>query len=176
MDSTSLNLFLLRRLGRRQAIVMCAALLAGTTDLTHPTLAARGWCRSDPLLRIGDELVYVVFSAPQTIRREVTGPTTIVVRVPKGTKAERISHGSGFGAGEVVRFEETASSPEATIPVEIEASIPASDDLPVTMEFSRRTRGRQTPVLSEGRTNVWIRLSATVSPHPPKKPKKNRKA
>jgi hypothetical protein len=167
-----------RRCGRRQAIATLATLAAaGTAMLNRSADAARGWCRSDPLIRIEDELVYVVFSAPVSIRRRVTGPTEIVVRVPTGVETEVISEGSGFGEGEIVRFEEMAGAVMfgSNIPIEIEATVPAREDLPIAMEFARRTRGRHTPERAEGWTNNWLRLSVEMSAARSERPKrKNR--
>jgi hypothetical protein len=157
---------LTRSCGRRSALLWAAALAAaGTSGTFRPAVAARGWCRSDPLVRIDGELAYIIATAPRTIRKAVTGPTEIVVTVPMGVQTKLVAAGSTFGEGETVRFAYSQDRAEASLGIDItvEAKVPAREDLPIGLEVARRTRGNhKKPTRANGRTNRWVTLSTTL--------------
>src|SRR3954463_8012586 len=104
MDQTPPNpevAALSRRRVLQSAVVM--ALGAATTNF-QPSLAGRGWCRSDPLVLIGGILVDIFCTAHLTTMLRVTGPTQIVITTPPGVPASLVLGGIGFGRGEKVSF------------------------------------------------------------------------
>ena len=166
MASTPLTIPQPRRFGRR-TFMMGGATLAATLAFgpNRATIAARGWCRSDPLVQIGATLVYVVCMAPPDIRRKVSGPTEIVIAVPTDVKAKLISHGAGFGQGDTVTFFQDSSLDQtgSDLDVVIKVRVPASADLPVGVELAPRTAvSEDAAVSADGRTNTWIVLSTEL--------------
>jgi hypothetical protein len=166
MSNEPLTTFQMRRLGRRTVLLGAVSLAAGLTGATRwPAHAARGWCRSDPLVSIDGILAYVVCSAPPAIRQNVTGPTEIIISVPLGIDASLVSHGSGFGKGDTVRFKQSSSlaRTDAELDVEINVRVPASEKLPVGVEFAPLTNaGQKDAVFIEGHTNSWITLTTQL--------------
>lgn len=167
MHGCHLQRLLSRSCGRRSTLRWAAALAAvGTTGIFRPALAARGWCRSDPLVRIDDELMYIVCTAPRTIRQATTGPTEIVVTVPGGIQTKLVAAGASFGKGETVRFAYSREAVDAKsgIDIKVEARVPAGEDLPIGLEVARRTRGNhKKPARAQGRTNRWVALLTKLS-------------
>jgi hypothetical protein len=151
-----------RGVSRRIAIRLLMALATTMTLGAARTIsAARGWCRSDPLVRVDGRLAYVIYSAPWTIRQATTGPTEIVFSIPHGVKAELIAPGPGLGEGESVRFVPTSSlhKTKSGVQVRVAARIPADTELPIRLECARRTRAaRNNPAIAEGTTNLWVTL------------------
>jgi hypothetical protein len=167
MHGCHLQKLLSRPCGRRATLRWATALAAvGTAGAFQSAISARGWCRSDPLVRIDGELVYIVFAAPRTIRKVVTGPTEVVITVPLGVQTALVAAGSGFGEGETVRFVQSRETIESRSDFDIlvETRVPASEDLPIGLEVARRTRGNhKQPARANGQTNRWIALSTKLS-------------
>jgi hypothetical protein len=166
MHGCHLQRLLSRSCGRRSTLIWATALAAaGTAGVFRSANSARGWCRSDPLVRIDGELAYVICTAPRTIREVITGPTEIVVTVPWGVQAKLIAAGSGFGEGENVRFAYSGEPADKSgFDITVDTRVPASEDLPIGVEVARRTRGNhKKPAHANGRTNSWLTLSTKLS-------------
>jgi hypothetical protein len=102
----------LNHLSNRRRLVSLAFALAtsGLAWTARSATAIRGWCRSDPVIMIDGELTDLVYDAPLDAPLKVTGPTRIVVTVPRGVQAHLVLAGPGFGQGELVSFEYSDSS------------------------------------------------------------------
>jgi hypothetical protein len=141
-----------------------AQVLALVLEATPAAIAARGWCRSDPLLEFDGTLAYVVYSAPPGIRKATTGSIEIVVSIPRGVAAKLIAPGPGFGHGESVQFISTSEMEKTNsgVQAQVAVRIPAGDELPVRLECARRTHAdRNSPAVAEGTTNRWLSLTHT---------------
>ena len=151
---------------RRSALAFGARVLSLAIPvyaLTAPGAAASvRWCRSDPLVAIDGELADIFVAAPIEAPLTVTGPTEIVVTVPKReVSAELILATLGFGRGEKVTFAESSrlKVTDAGIQVQIDVFVPASDDaMPVRVEFAPRIIGILSPASAEGVANTWVTL------------------
>lgn len=126
--------------------------------------AGRGWCRTDPLMLINGDLVDIFCTAPLSLLLSATGPTEIVVTVPKGIKAHLLLAGPGFGRGEKVRIEKSneLKAGKRRVDVQVDVFIPANDDLEVGVEFAPRLLGILDPDIAEGRTNSWVTLKTKL--------------
>jgi hypothetical protein len=136
-------------------------------SLTAQAAAAGvGWCRSDPLVAIGGEVADVFVAAPPDAPLRVTGPTQIVVTVPKrGVSAELVLATVGFGHGEEVTFVESSHMKvtDAGIGVRIDVFVPANDDaMPVRVEFAPRVVGILNPAAAEGVANTWVTVATAL--------------
>jgi hypothetical protein len=151
---------------RRQAVRYGAFLIAAASGLAMRSAdAARGWCRSDPLILIDGIIVDIFCTAPLTALLKVTGPTEIVITVPQGVKTTLLLAGIGFGRGEKVRF---ATSNDLTrneehIDVKVEVTVPAKEDLPIGVEFAPRILGILNPARAEGFANHLITLDTVLA-------------
>jgi hypothetical protein len=131
----------------------------------HVAQASVGWCRSDPVVIIDDEVADIFLSAPADAPLKVTGPNEIIVTVPDTVSASAIPVPLGFGRGESVTvvhspdLQATADGIEVTIDV----YVPSSDDaMPVRVEFAPRVAGLLSPASAEGLANTWITLSTQL--------------
>jgi hypothetical protein len=159
------NMAALPRINRRKlfrsSIIGAAALLTGIRSMR----AARGWCRSDPLITIDGYLADIFSTAPLTALLKVSGPTEIVVSVPVGVPTAMLFAGPGFGRGEKIRFEQldklqqTASS----IPVTVAVLVPAKEDFPIGVEFAPHILGILKPARASGVANQWLILETEIS-------------
>lgn len=126
-----------------------------------PAQASIGWCQSDPVVIIGDDLTDIILSAPADAPLKVTGPNEIVVTIPDSLSGSVVSLPAGFGKGEsvtVVQSPDLAANP-GMIEVIIQVFVPASDDtMPVRVEFAPRGVGLLGPARAEGVANTWITL------------------
>ena len=148
---------------KRFSLLLIALLLAwGGSMVMAPRAAAyRTWCRSDPVIIIDGVLVDVFVSAPPDALLTVTGPTEIVVTVPRDVDVWLVVTDLGFGRGESVRFEESGGlkATEDGIEVRVEVYVPSrDDDMPVRVEFAPRILGLLAPTSAEGTANRWIEL------------------
>ncbi len=122
--------------------------------------AARVWCRSDPVVEIGGQTADVFVSAPAEAPTLVTGPTRVVVTVPKGVSTRLVVSDPGFGKGTEVSFAKSKRLRSTRTGTEVRVSVyvPASDDMPVRVEFAPHVVGVLTPASAEGTANQWITL------------------
>lgn len=150
-----------RRLLFRSSIMGAAALLAGNRS----TRAARGWCRSDPLIIIDGYLADIFCTAPLAALLKVSGPTEIVVSVPVGVPTTLLLAGPGFGRGEKVRFEQLVKLQQtaSSIPVTIAVRVPAKEDFPIGVEFAPHILGILNPARASGVANQWLILETEIS-------------
>ena len=143
---------------------VCRPLLFAIVSLglAVPTAnAGIGWCRTDPVVVIDGQLADIFVSARFDDLSKVTGPTEIVVGTPVGIDAELAIATAGFGYGEKVTFQESASLQVTTegIELRIKVRVPArSDAMPIRVEFAPHLVGVLAPVEAEGHANEWIVL------------------
>ena len=124
--------------------------------------ASVGWCRSDPVVLIGDDITDIFLSAPADAPLKVTGPNEIVVTIPDTLSASVVSVPLGFGKGERVTVVQSANlkANPKWIEVQIDVFVPAKDgSMPVVVEFAPRVTGVLGPARAEGVANTWITLS-----------------
>src|SRR3954463_4822606 len=98
MDQTPPNpevAALSRRRVLQSAVVMA---LGGATANFQPSLAGRGWCRSDPLVLIGGIVVDIFCTAHLTTMLRVTGPTEVVITTPPACPRPWWLEGSALAA------------------------------------------------------------------------------
>lgn len=123
--------------------------------------ALRSWCRSDPVIRIDGDLADIFVAAPFRAPLRVTGPTEVVVTVPKGVDTRLVLRDPGFGRGVNVAFEHSRrlEVSDRGIEVQVRVLVPADDDtMPVRVEFAPRVVGVLRPASAEGTANHWITL------------------
>lgn len=151
------------RLDRRTALRSALALAAAPFAVgSRSARAGRGWCRSDPLISINGELADIFVDAWLDAPLDVTGPTEIVVAVPRGVRAALVLAGPGFGKGENVRFVRSRKlkKKKSGIQIGVSVFVPAVEEGPVGVEFAPRVVGILDPVRAEGTANRWVALSA----------------
>ncbi len=158
-----MDIFRSRRWAGVAAAVLAAQVLAvfslGVT--VRDAGAYRSWCRSDPVVVVGDAVADIFVSVPLDGLSRVTGPTQIVVTVPVGVGVTLATPGAGFGYGEAVTFVESPAL-EATndgVQVRVAVYVPSSDDaMPIQVEIAARVVGILAPVSAEGKANGWVKL------------------
>lgn len=155
-----------RRFARSLAAAAVVAALPGG-DLIRPASAARTWCRMDPEFRINGKLGRVYLSAPQQINDLVTGPSQVVISVPKHAATEFLTADEGFGKlGYDVRFEEDESlkSKSKSDEVEIQIWVPADAGLTVLAEYvhPQANSGKKFVDHKRSKTNTWIRVKGKL--------------
>jgi hypothetical protein len=135
--------------------------------LTAPTSAGRAWCRADPIVIVGKDIVDIQVASSLEMYKSASGPIQMVVTVPQGTRAQVLIEDFGFGRGydiEVVTGNVPAGT-RATVAI----YAPAADgSLPVTVSGTRLTvdvRGllRLRPNIvwlgsASGSANSWVVL------------------
>ena len=122
---------------RRSIIgVFVSLLLLG--GLAAPAGAGRGWCRSDPIIRVGNTVVQVWIAIPEEEQASVTGAINLVITVPRGTPREVLYTDPGFnGFGERITWVEVGAMPsDGTLPVSVAVSVPTAGGryLPMQVE------------------------------------------
>jgi hypothetical protein len=141
------------------AVAVTAALVPRAAAATH------GWCRTDPIVRIGGQTADILLSSHLEMRQLATGPARVVVTVPTGVPARLIATDPGFGGnGYDVRFEESGRLDDdgQVLEVLIDVYAPALDGahgaLPVRVTFTPRGDGRLVPGQALGLANEWVTL------------------
>jgi hypothetical protein len=133
-------------------------------SLMVPSSAASrsvGWCRSDPVVKIGDDVADIFLSAPIDAPLKVTGPNEIIVIIPDTLSGSVVAETQGFGKGEKVTI---VQSPDLQvtkngIEVEIKAFVPVNGvKMRVHVEFAPRVVGLLAPDRKKGFANDWIVL------------------
>ena len=137
------------------ALAVLAALLIATTPGAD---AGRSWCRKDPVVRIGDQVVRIYVSSYAEAMSSATGPTEVVITVPVGVRTALLRTDDGFGFGYAVRFAESTRvriSAGGTA-ITVAAYVPAEDhSLPVLVELVPKETG-QTAGIARGTANAWV--------------------
>lgn len=160
------------RRSRRAAVrALAGCALAAPALLRAPGAGAiKGWCRRDPVVKIGGRTAHIVLSSDAAMHGLATGPTQLVITVPAGTATRFLADDPGFGRyGYDVRFTESPDllADGRALNIQIEAFAPAANTeagpLPLVLEFT--PRGDDRPVVSraEGRANEWVRLQTNVT-------------
>ncbi len=128
----------LPRYSRRQVLMTSAALAGGIAGTTRSAEAARGWCRTDPLILIDGELADIFCTAPLSMLLNATGPTEYVVTLPRGVEGKLLLAGPGFLKGETLEFKHSAKleKTKSGIEIKVAVKVPAKEDLPIGVEFA----------------------------------------
>jgi hypothetical protein len=147
----------------RRTLVPLALVVAVLICASPRVSAGIAWCKTDPIVAVGDESVNIYVSAPETILGAATGPTDVVVYVPVGSATEVLFTDPGFGYGETVTIVESnrlrAGGNGTQIIVAV--TVPASASLPVLVEIVPQSAGVVTASAS-GSTNGTVRIWTTV--------------
>lgn len=164
-----------RHLTRRAAVgLLAAGAVAVPAALRAPSaLAVKGWCKQDPIVKIGDLTVQIVLSSEAAMHGRATGPTQIVIQVPAGVRARFVADDPGFGHhGYDVRFTESPDliADTRSVGIVIDALVPAADPpggpLPLVLECFPLGSGPRVAQRAEGVANAWVRLQATFPAFP----------
>ena len=145
---------------RRQVI---AGLLAGAAvPLTsRAASAALGWCRIEPIVRIGGQVVAIHPAAYTKKRHFATEPTQLVISIPVGVSHRVLAVDKGFGAGYAVSWVEApdlVASP-GVMPVRVEMLVVGPDSgMPVRLVVSGKGPGPVGDGEAEGVANSWVAL------------------
>jgi hypothetical protein len=151
----------------RRTLALFGALTA-VVILIAPASAGRAWCRADPIVIIGKDIVDIQVSSSLEMYKSATGPIEMVVTVPRGTKAQVLLQDFGFGKGyniKVVEGDNVPAGARASVAILAPA---ANGSLPVTVSGTRLTvdiRGllRLRPNIvwlgsASGNANGWVVL------------------
>ena len=120
------------------------ALVLAVLFVAAPQVSANiGWCKTDPVLAVGDEVFNIYVSAPEEILQSANGPTDVVVQVPLGTAAEALWTDPGFGFGETVTILEDARlrGRGGGMQLLVSVTVPASTTMPVLVEIVPESTG-----------------------------------
>lgn len=150
---------------RARRVTALLLVLVGLSVVLAPVAeAGRQWCRSDPVVTIDNHIADIFVSAPLTAPLKVTGPNRIVVLVPEGVPAALVASTIGFGLGEEVSFRESRELRKTRNGTEIAVRVyvPATVNMPITVEFALDVVGVLAPKLKEGTANTWVTLRATI--------------
>lgn len=100
--------------------------------------AVLDWCKSDPVLDIGDKRAHVYVSGPNDLLGAVTGPTVVEITVPVGVPVHIVSTDEGFGYGWDVRVAEsdTLRVAKQGIEVRVRTYVPTTATLQVVTEVT----------------------------------------
>jgi hypothetical protein len=153
------------RRDRRSLLMAGGALVAARFGLSERAASAgRGWCRSDPVLLIDGVLADLFSAVPLDSVLKVTGPTQIVVTAPSSVKLALAIPGLGFLRGEKVSFRRSRKLKQTRDGIELKIAVlvPASDDVPVRIDFAPRVLGILKPESADGQANRWIELSTKL--------------
>jgi len=129
-----------------------------------------GWCRRDPIVKIGDLTVDIVLSSYFDMNEHATGPTQLVITVPPGIPTRFVADDPGFGRhGYDVRFIESSdlNVDDCFVDVQVKAYTPAANPpegpLPILLNVTPLGDGRPASGEIEGLANEWVILHATLA-------------
>jgi hypothetical protein len=144
--------------------------------------AIKGWCRRDPIVKIGDVTAHIVLSSHDEMNKLATGASQLVITVPEGVPTRFVACDPGFGhLGYDVRFVESreliatygsnandgSNATYGSIEVQVEAHTPAANPpegpLPLLVTFTALGRGRPASDQAEGQANEWLLLRANLA-------------
>lgn len=113
---------------RRTTMALVLGLLAMLV-LTMPAAAGVSWCRTDPVIEVNGRKAHIYISKDANYKAAITGPTVLVVHVPKGSSYRLIEADNGFGFGYAVTFVEDSKLVARTgyVDVRVQAYVPADD-------------------------------------------------
>lgn len=167
---------------RRRALGLLAA---GTYAVARPDAAraGRGWCRVDPIVQVGGQLLHLWVALwardMAEARRLANGPIAVDFVLPPLVPFARLDNSPGFGEGFVVtrQTDPTLASGAGLIPVRVRVRVPtrrprnrpvevwlqALDAEPLvqarTLNAGRVDGGR-----AYGRANAWFELRTPEEP------------
>lgn len=149
---------------RRQAlqILTGAALSLVPASSLHEADAFRGWCRTDPIFRIGSQKLHLWVAIRWPSKREVyrqsRGPVKVVLSVPVGVEAVRLDRNPGFGDGFDVAIDDgpDLTLRDGAIPVHLRVQIPFAKNVPARTWLRQLEDGPVSVGHARGRTNEWI--------------------
>ena len=168
---------------RRAAVRLLAvcALAAPAALRSEAARAIKGWCRRDPIVKIGDVTAHIVLSSHDEMNELATGASQLVITVPEGVPTRFVACDPGFGhLGYDVRFVESREliANDGSIEVQVEAFAPAANPpdapLPLWLTFTALGHGRPASDQAEGQANEWLLLRANLAVRdfaPPQKQK-----
>jgi hypothetical protein len=146
------------------ALAAPAALRSGTAR------AIKGWCRRDPIVKIGDLTARVVLSSYAEMNELATGACQLVITVPQGVPTTFVADDPGFGhLGYDVRFVESRDliANDRSVEVQAEALAPATNPpkgpLPLLLSFTALGNGRPASDQAEGQANEWVLLRTNLA-------------
>jgi hypothetical protein len=157
---------------RRAAVqFLSGCALAAPAVLRAPSARAiKGWCRRDPIIKIGDLTVQISLFSDTEMHKLATGPTQLFIKVPAGIATRFVADDPGFGhLGYDVWFAESREliADARSVDVQLEAYAPAASraagPLPLLLEFIRRGGGVPAVFQAEGRANEWVSLRANLA-------------
>ena len=157
---------------RRAAVRLLAvcALVAPAALRSGAARAMRGWCRRDPIVKIGDVTAHVTLSSYEEMNEFATGASQLVITVPEGVPTTFVASDPGFGHfGYDVRFLESRdlSADDRSVEVQVEAHAPAANPpegpLPLFVTFTALGGGRPASDQAEGKANGWVLLRANLA-------------
>ena len=158
------------RVGTRPRIVVAirtlvfAVLAAILIAPSGTAMGSIGWCKSDPVVLIGPNIVDIVLTAPVNAPLKVTGPNEIVIVIPESVSATAVRL-VGFGRGEIVSIVHS-NELDVTgdgIEVVVQVFVPANDDaMAVSVEFAPNLLGLLAPARAQGVANSWITLQTLL--------------
>ena len=151
----------LPRATRRHAL----RLLTGGALALAPALppreagAFRGWCRTDPIFRIGGQRLHLWVAVRCPSQREASrlsrGPIAVVLAVPVGVAAVRLDANPGFGDGFDVAIEDglDLTPRDGAIPVRLWVEIPFAETVPAKTWLQQLEPGPVAVGHARGRTH-----------------------
>jgi hypothetical protein len=147
----------------RRVIAPVVLVLAVFAFGTPRAAADIGWCRTDPGVAVGGQVVNIFVSAPPEILTAATGPTAVVVSVPVGIEAEVLWTDPGFGYGETVTIVESSRlrASRGGLQIIVAVTVPASAKLPVLVEIVPESAGGVS-ASATGSTNGTVRTWTTL--------------
>jgi hypothetical protein len=167
---------------RRSAVRLLSvcALVAPAALRSEAARAIRGWCRRDPIVKIGDVTAHVVLSSYTEMNEQATGASQLVITVPEGVPTRLVACDPGFGHfGYDVRFVESRDliANDRSVEVQVKAFAPAGNlpegPLPLLVNFTALGRGRPRSNQAVGQANKWLLLRTNLAVRdfasPPKK-------
>ena len=151
-------------------LLSVCALAAPAALRSEAARAIRGWCRRDPIVKIGNVTAHVVLSSYDELNELATGASQLVITVPEGVPTTLIACDPGFGhLGYDLRFVESRDliASDGSIQVQVEAFAPAANPpdapLPLWLTFTALGNGRPASDQAEGQANEWLLLRANLA-------------
>lgn len=149
----------------RRSLFSAALAVLALMILAMPAAASKGWCRSDPVVLIDDNITDIYIDAPLNAPLLVTGPTELTITVPTGVDTQLIFADLGFGYGYELTFVESRSLRKTVTGVEVQIAVyvPAHDStMPVKLNLASGLGGLLSPLSAEGTANSWVILKTKL--------------
>jgi hypothetical protein len=160
---------------RRVLRILAGASLATASALApRAASAGRGWCKVDPIIRLGAENIgpeihvwaAVRWDSMREARRLSRGPIEVELFLPVGVPAVRLDKNGGFGDGFRVRFRrDPRLRATGTIQLRVRVLVPFDRNTASMSYVTMRTRPNSRPrkvAGTRGRTNRWMTYTLAV--------------